>query len=192
MSRTSKTAVLGSGHSYLLEINGDIPSIAQIISQCTPDKRFGTTSNGATLTYTGETHTEQDDMGYVVVTILTKEEVKLKLGMFSWCVDDLTKLSGTIRVAEEGELKVARIGGLNNDNRKSYIVVFEHVDKVNGNIYTIIVGKNTAGLSIAFAKDAVSKIEPEFTAEPQDDDGTLASIVEAPPGYNPAQQTEGT
>lgn len=192
MSRTSKTAVLGSGNNYLMEHNGEMPTIAEIIAMCTEDHLFGTTSNGATVTYTGETHTEQDDMGRVVVTVLTKEEVKLKLGLFSWCVDDLSKLSGTTRTSEEGNLKIARIGGLNHDNRKSYIVVFEHVDKINGNMYVIVVGKNTAGMSLAFAKDSVSKVEPEFTAEPQDDDGTLVAIVEAPPGYNPAQQTEGT
>lgn len=191
MARTQKTAVLGSGHNYILAHTGKLPTVAEIVASCTPENRYGTTYNGATLTYTGEVYTEQDDMGYVTATVLTKEEVKLKLGAFSWNVDMLDKLVSTARVATEGDYKVARLGGLNNDNRESHIVVFEHVDKKNGNIYVILVGKNSNGLSMAWAKDSVTKLEPEFTGEPQDDDGTLVMIVEAPPAQAVAAQTGG-
>ena len=128
MARTQKTAVLGSGHNYILAHTGKLPTVAEIVASCTPENRYGTTYNGATLTYSGEVHTEQDDMGYVTATVLTKEEVKLKLGAFSWNVDMLDKLVSTARVTTEGDYKVARLGGLNNDNRESHIVVFEHVD----------------------------------------------------------------
>lgn len=188
MARDQKTAVLGSGHNYILPYTGTIPTPAQIVAQCVPEKRFGTTYSGATLTYTVETHEESDDMGFVVANILTKEEVKLKLGAFSWNLDMLTKLASTARVVDDGALRVARLGGLDNDSGANHLVVFEHVDKKQGNMYIVIVGSNSNGLSMAFAKDNVTKLEPEFKAVPQDDDGTLVMIIEAPA---PAQNAPG-
>ena len=54
MARTQKTAVLGSGHNniYILEYTGELPTVKEIIESCTPENRYGTTYNGATLTYT--------------------------------------------------------------------------------------------------------------------------------------------
>lgn len=189
MARDKKTAVLGSGHNYILEYTGTLPAVAEIVGQCTAENRYGTTYNGATLTYTAETHEESDDLGYVTATIYTKEDVKLKLGVFSWSPDMLDKLVATCRIAKEGDYTVAKLGGLGNDNRKNYLVVFEHVDKRAGNLYVIIVGKNTNGLSLAFAKDNVTKLEPEFTASPQDDDGTLVMLVAGPPAAGQVQQS---
>lgn len=77
-----------------------------------------------------------------------------------------------------------RLGGLNNDNGKQYMIVFEHVDKQLGNLYIIIVGSNSNGLSMAFAKDNTTKLEPEFSAVPQDTDGTLCMIA-WPKEYTP-------
>lgn len=187
--RTKKTVPLGSGHNYIFDYDGETLDIPAIIAKCTAENRYGTTTGGATLTYTAEKHTETDDLGYVQRTILTKEESKLKLGVFSWAPGMLEKLVATYRSEVKGNYRIHRIGGIDNDNGKKYIVVFEHVDKIYGNLYVIIVGTNTAGLSIAFAKDAVSKLEPEYTAEPNDDEGTQIIIAESLPAT--AQNSEG-
>ena len=56
--------------------------------------------------------------------------------------------------------------------------MFHHEDKIDGDLYVVIVGRNTAGLTLTFAADAGSTVEPEFTAKPHDDDGTLVVIYE--------------
>ena len=45
-------------------------------------------------------------------------------------------------------------------------------------MYVLIVGKNSAALTITFAKDAETVVNPEFKAEPQDDEGTLIQLIE--------------
>ena len=52
-------------------------------------------------------------------------------------------------------------------------VTFLHEDSEDGNIRVTIVGRNEAGFSFTFAKDAESTIEPQFKAHPLDKDGTL-------------------
>lgn len=48
-----------------------------------------------------------------------------------------------------------------------------HEDSEDGDIRVTIVGRNEAGFSFTFAKDAESTIEPQFKAHPMDKDGTL-------------------
>ena len=48
----------------------------------------------------------------------------------------------------------------------------------NGDCWWTIVGKNTAGFEFVYAPDSETKIEPEFTAESLDDDGTLIIFEE--------------
>ncbi|MGN1117759.1 MAG: hypothetical protein ACI4RU_04035, partial [Acutalibacteraceae bacterium] len=50
--------------------------------------------------------------------------------------------------------------------------------KNDGNLVALIKGKNTAGATLTFAKDSGSKLEPTFTAAPQDDEGTLLYLEE--------------
>ena len=190
-ARTSKSVPIGSGYFHVLEYTGTLETLPTLIGKLTASTRFGTTSGGATLTYTGTTHEEKDDLGTVGRVITIEEEVKLKGGIFSWEPGMLEKLCSTARVDNtDVTYNILRLGGLDNDNGKQYVIVFEHVDKQLGNLYIVIVGSNTNGLSLAFAKDNTTKLEPEFTATPQDDDGTLCSIV-WPKNYPAAQNTGG-
>ena len=61
-------------------------------------------------------------------------------------------------------------------NGKSYVVLFYHKDKTDGDIAAMIVGKNTAGLIFSFKKANETILEPKFKAEPLDDEGTLAIV----------------
>lgn len=191
-SRTKKSIPIGSGYFHLIEYTGTLSALADLVGQLKESTRFGTTTGGATLTYAGTTHEEKDDLGTVGRIVTIEEEVKLKGGIFSWEPGMIDKLISTARVDETDQTyNILRIGGLNNDNGKKYVIVFEHIDRQLGNLYIIIVGSNTNGLSIAFAKDNTTKLEPEFTATPQDDDGTLCAIA-WPKNYTPGGTTQTT
>lgn len=175
---SKKRIVLGSGHTYTMEFAGALPEIATIETE---ENRLGHTSAGASLEYTPESYTATDDFGTVTKTIIIKEEALLKLGICTFNGSTLEKLVSTARVTTEGNKRIVKIGGLNNDNGKSWVVLFAHKDKKDGNIYVLIVGKNTAPLTLAFAKDKETVINPEFKAEPQDDEGTLIQYIEEIP-----------
>lgn len=192
MARNKKTVPLGSGRCYVAELTeGMTLQAAELVALCTDENLLGETKNGATLTYTANVHKEQDDHGVLIRVITTDEEAKLKLGVFSWCLDTLTLLAATARKVKEGEYDVLKIGGLNHDDGKSYVVVFKHLDPKEGDLYIAIVGSNTAGLSLAFARDNTTKLEPEFTALPSDDEGTLIKMFEALPAAAAATTQAG-
>lgn len=171
-----KRIVLGSGHTYIMTYTGgDVPAIEDIEKE---ENRLGYTSGGASLEYTPEKYTASDDYGLVTKTILTKEEALLKLGICTFDGTTLEKLTSTARVTTSGNRRIVKIGGIGNDDGKSYVILFAHKDKKDGNIYILIIGKNNAALTLAFAKDAETVINPEFKAEPQDDEGTLIQYVE--------------
>lgn len=178
-NRDKKTVPLGSGRFYLSEFDGTtMPDAAALAALCTEDNLIGETKGGATLTYSFTEHKEQDDHGKLMRILMTEEEAKLKGGIFSWCNATLTKLVRTGRLSTEGKYNVLKIGGLDNDNGKQYIVIFKHIDPKYPPLYVAIVGTNSAGLSLAFARDNTSKLEPEFTALPCDDEGSLIYILE--------------
>lgn len=191
--RDMKTVPLGSGNNYVAEFTTLPATPADIVALCKDENFAGHTTGGATFTYNATTHTEKDDLGFVQRTIITEEEAKLKLGIFIWDPSFLTKLVATGRssVTEDQKYRVTKLGGIDNDNGKKYVVIFEHVDKVYGNLYVVLVGTNTAGLTLQFAKDSTSKLEPEFTAEPHDDKGTLIQIIEKLPETTPSQNSQG-
>lgn len=182
MARNNKSVPLGSGRTYVAELTEEMSLLAaDLVGLCKEENLLGETKNGATLSYTSSTHKEQDDHGVLMRIITTEEEAKLKLGLFSWCNETLTKLVATGRMAMEGDYNVLKLGGLNNDNGKRYVVIFRQIDPQLGDLYVAIVGTNTAGLSLAFARDNTTKLEPEFTALPCDEEGTLIKMFEALP-----------
>lgn len=75
-------------------------------------------------------------------------------------------------------IRTTKIGGAGNAKNKYYVLVFHHEDKQDGDLWVAIVGRNTAGLSLTFAPDAGTLVEPEFTAKPHDEDGTLVVLYE--------------
>lgn len=191
----NKRVALGSGQCYVQEFDGTFPTAEELVAMCTPENHLGYTKNGATVSYSGTVHKEQDDHGHLVRIVTLDEEVKLRLGVFNWTPETLTRLVATGRMVKQGKYNVLKIGGLNNDNGKSYVVVFKQIDPKEGDLYLALVGTNTAGLSLAFARDNATKLEPEFTAQPADDDGTLLVMFEDVPdaesGEATAQTTSG-
>ena len=176
--RTGDPITIGSGKLYFEEYTDTVPTFEAIKALCVPEKRLGLIKSGAALTYTEETYEEKDDLGLASKIITTKEEVKLKAGMITWTGNTLGVLVDRSTVTEEAGVRATKIGGAGNAKGKYYVLVFHHEDKKDGDLWVVIVGRNTAGLSLTFAADAGSLVEPEFTAIPHDDDGTLVVVYE--------------
>lgn len=168
---------LGSGNLYYKEFSGSIPENSAIETE---NNRLGYISGGATLEYKPTIYEAKDDLGIVVKSIITEEEVILKTGILTFNGKTLAALCETGRVSEytSKKIRTVKIGGTKNANGKSYIIHFVHRDPIDGDIRITIIGKNQAGFSLAFAKDKETVIDAEFKALPQDQDGTLIRYQE--------------
>lgn len=191
MDKDVKRIVLGSGENYLKEVTGtvDASDVDQLITDLfTADNRWGDTKNGATLTYTPTSYTVTDDLGRIMETTLTKEEVKLTFGVVAINSKILLPLMETARVETstvDGRV-IVKIGGIVNATGKSYLVGFKHLDAKRGNIYVIIVGKNDGELQFSFNPESETVLNPSFTAGALDEDGTKIIIVMDQPGVGAA------
>lgn len=167
-----ESIVLGSGKLYITEFNdGDeLPSNETVEVD---GNLLGHISGGATIEYKPTFYTAKDDLGAVSKTILTEEEATLKSGLITWCGETLEKICSTARVTTSGNKRIVKVGGVGKQNRKKYFIHFVHEDKEDGDIRVSIVGKNEAGFSFAFAKDAATTVDTEFKAHPMDKEGTL-------------------
>lgn len=166
---------IGSGKVYITEFTGTIPEDADFETDA---NKLGDVSGGATLEYKPSFYTAKSDDGTATKTEITDEEATLKLGVCTWNANTLKNLVTTGSVTEAGGIRTLKIGGKNNDNGKKYAVRFVHTDKADGDARVTVVGSNTAGFSLAFAKDKETVINPEFKAEPMDGEGTLVIFSE--------------
>ena len=160
-----------------MEYEGTMPTTAQI---CVEANLLGYIKGGATLTYTETIYEEKDDLGYVHKIITTEEEAKMKLGLITWNGTTLTKFVDRGKTTEDAQngIRTTKIGGAGNAQGKSYVLCFFHEDKTDGNVWVMITGRNTAGLSLVWGTGAGTVVEPEFTAQPHDSDGTLIEFIE--------------
>ena len=158
--------VLGSGKLYCMEYTGTVPIDSAIEAEA---NLLGHIQGGATVEYKPTFYTCKDDLGVVQKSVLTDEEVIMKSGVMTWVGETLKKLCTTGRM-DGGTLK---IGGIANQDGKSYVLHFVH----EASDYTIrltIVGRNEAGFTLAFAKDKETVVNAEFKAQPKlDTEGTL-------------------
>lgn len=166
---------LGSGKAYIMEYSGTMPEVSAI---CTDDNLLGKIQGGAELTYTTEVHEERDDLGTVAKVVITAEEAVLKLGLITFNGATIAKLADRCKVTEAAGKRTLHIGGAGNAQGKEWVVCFAHEDKVDGNVWVMVRGANQAGLTLTYAVDAGTKVEPEFKALPQDDEGTLITYIE--------------
>jgi len=174
-----KKIVLGSCKLYVVEYSGTIPVDATIETDA---NLLGNVLGGATVSYKPSFYTAEDDLGLVRKTILTKEEVSLKSGIMKFNGAALAKLVSTATVDETVSGKrTLKIGGIGNQDGKSYVVRFLHEDANDGDVRVTIVGQNQSELAIAFAKDKETVINAEFIALPNDTDGTLLIYEEEIP-----------
>ena len=175
--RTKENITLGSGKAYIAEYDAakGMPTETEI---CTEENLLGHIQGGAKLSYSAEPHEEKDDLGLVSKTTVNAEEAILKLGLLTWNGTTLKYLADRCSVTEGDGKRTIKIGGAGNTQGKEWVICFFHEDKKDGNLWVLIRGNNSAGFTLTFAVDAGTKIEPEFKALPQDDEGTLITIVE--------------
>lgn len=173
--RNAEVITLGSGNLLVKEYTDAMPVYTDFDDET---DLLGRIQGGATLEYKGEWYEAKDDTGKVHKTIMTDEEVILKSGLMTWNGKTLEKLCATARVIEEDGIRTVKIGGVGNQNNKSYALCFHHIDKMDGDIWIVVRGVNQGGFSLAFAKDKETVIDAEFKCLPQDDEGTLVTYHE--------------
>ena len=176
--RSKETITLGSGKLYLTAFAESMPTVDDL---CKPENLLAYIKGGASLEYTEETYEEKDDLGMVSKIITTSEEALLKCGLLTWNGSVLQKLLDRCKVTEEAGKRTTKIGGAGNAQGGYYAICFAHEDKVDGNLWILIKGRNTAGATLTFAVDEGTVIEPEFKALPHDEAGTLVELVEEIP-----------
>lgn len=173
--------ILGSGNVHMKLFDGNLPSVDEI---CTDENQISYIQGGATIEYKPSYYTAKDDTRKIQKTVITDEEATMKSGLMTFCGNTLEKICDTARVsyAEKTSTKkkrrIVKIGGGNNQGRKKYVICFHHEDLVDGDIWVMIVGNNQAGFSLAFANDKETVVDAEFTALPQDKEGTLIHYEE--------------
>ncbi len=176
MAKRDKNVItLGSGKLYLQAFSETMPTVEDI---CKADNLLGHIKGGAALEYTEETYEEKDDLGLVSKIITTNEEALLKCGLLTWNGETLQKLIDRCKSTTEGGKRVTKIGGAGNSQGGYYAICFHHEDKTDGDLWVMIKGRNTAGVTLTFASDAGTVVEPEFKAMPHDADGTLIELTE--------------
>ncbi len=175
--RDNKVITLGSGKLYVMEYSGTIPEDSTIEVD---ENLLGLIKGGANIAYTPEFATATDDLGLVKKQKILNEEVVLSTGLITWNGNTLAKLSATGRVTESNGIRTTKIGGLGNDNGKSYVLHFVHEDAADGDVRATIVGKNTSGFTLPFATEETT-VDAEFNALPNDSEGTLLILKEEIP-----------
>ena len=176
MAKRDKTSItLGSGKIYLTPYTDTVPGVETL---CVEENLLGYIKGGASLEYTQETYEEKDDLGFVSKIITTSEEAILKCGLLTWNGTTLKSIIDRCTVTEAVGKRTVKIGGAGNSQGANYAICFHHEDKTDGDIWILIVGRNTAGATLTFAADSGTVIEPEFKALPQDEMGTLVQLIE--------------
>lgn len=175
--RDNKTITLGSGKLYVAEFTGTIPENTTLEVE---ENLLGLIKGGANIAYTPEFATATDDLGLVKKQKIMNEEIVLSTGLITWNGSTLAKLSATGRVEEAAGKRTTKIGGLGKDNGKSYVLRFVHEDAADGNVRATIVGKNTSGFTLPFSNEETT-VDAEFTALPNDSEGTLLILEEEIP-----------
>lgn len=179
MAKRDKSVItLGSGKIYLEAFADTMPTVDTL---CIEKNLLGYIKGGAALEYTEETYEEKDDLGYVSKIITTSEEAILRCGLITWNGTTLQSLVDRCSTTEAAGKRTTRIGGAGNAQGKYYAICFLHEDPADGNVWILIKGRNTAGLTLTFASDEGVLLEPEFRAMPHDENGTLVEFIEEIP-----------
>jgi hypothetical protein len=176
--RDKKTITIGSALPYIMPYVDSVPTVDEI---CKEENLLGYIKSGAALEYTEETYEEKDDLGYVSKIITTSEEALLKMGLLTWNGSTLQQLIDRCQVTEASGKRITKIGGAGNAQGKYYAVCLHHKDPVDGDLWVLIVGRNTAGATLTLAADEGTLVEPEFKAMVQDEKGTLVQLIEEIP-----------
>ena len=176
----SDEIILGSGDLYIVEFSGEIPEDATIEADA---NRAGNIKGGATLEYSTESQTVQDDKGRVKKTIITKETVTFKTGLMTWVKKYMQALIQTARIDEASKANhcIYKLGGLANLNKTRYLWRFVHTRDDGRKLRITVTGKNTGTISLAFQPENETVVDSEITADTLDSAGTLVILDDERP-----------
>lgn len=171
----SDEIILGSGDLYIMEFTGKIPEDTTIEADA---NRAGNIKGGATLEYSIESQTVQDDKGRVKKTIVTKETVTFKTGLMTWVKQYMQALVQTARIDETTKAghRIYKLGGLANLSKTRYLWRFVHTRDDGRKVRITVTGKNTGTISLAFQPENETVVDSEITADTLDDAGTLVIL----------------
>ncbi len=181
MAGETQKVVLGAGKWYVTPWTKGVIDFKTL---CVDDNLIGYTSGGATVTYTPETYTIEDDLGMVKRTFQTKGSAEMKTGLLTWNVKSVSELLSSGKLTEKaattsanGEYKLELSGG--KESLKQFCVAFVYEDDSTGlKMYFGMVSSNTSAISMAFAKDKETTLDLTFTGESNGVDDTILTIVE--------------
>lgn len=171
----SEEIILGSGDLFIVEFNGSIPNDEDIEKD---ENRAGNIKGGATLEYSIESQTVQDDKGRVKKTIITKETVLFKSGLMTWIKTFMQAIIQTARIDETTKQghRIYKLGGLSNLNKTRYLWRFVHTRDDGRKLRITVTGKNTGTISLAFQPENETVVDAEITADTLDSAGTLVIL----------------
>lgn len=171
----SEEIILGSGDLYIVDFTGEIPNDTEIEKD---ENRAGNIKGGATLEYSIESETVQDDKGRVKKTIITKETVLFKTGLMTWIKKFMQAIIQTARIDEAAKTghRVYKLGGLANLNKTRYLWRFVHTRDDGRKLRITVTGKNTGTISLAFQPEKETVVDAEITADTLDSTGTLVIL----------------
>lgn len=183
MPDTGKTqrVVLGAGKWYIAPYTSGALDMETVEEE---DNLLGYTQGGATITFTPETYTIEDDIGMVRKTFQTKASAEMKTGLLTFTTDSLAAMlsvgqaTQTPASASERGKTTLKLGG-GKSALKKFSVVFVYEDDETGFKTRVgMVATNTAPLELVFAKDAETVVDVTFTAESNGVDDTIIVIEE--------------
>ena len=171
----SEEIILGSGDLFITSFTGEIPDDATIENDA---NRAGNIKGGATLEYSMESQTVQDDKGRVKKTIITKETVLFKTGLITWIKNWIKALVQTARIDETTKPghRLFKLGGLSNVNKERWLYRFVHTRDDGRKLRVTVTGKNTGTISMAFRPEDATTVDAEITADTLDKEGTLVIL----------------
>lgn len=186
----SEEIILGSGDLFITKFTGEIPEDTEIEKD---ENRAGNIKGGATLEYSMESQTVQDDKGRVKKTIITKETVLFKTGLITWIKTWIKALVQTARIDETTKAghRLFKLGGLSNVNKERYLYRFVHTRDDGRKLRVTVTGKNTGTISLAFRPEDATTVDAEITADTLDKEGTLVILDDELP-TSETGQTSGS
>lgn len=171
----SEEIILGSGDLFVVQFSGEIPDDTTIEKDA---NRAGNIKGGATLEYSMESQTVQDDKGRVKKTIITKETVLFKTGLITWVKNWIKALVQTARIDETTKPghRLFKLGGLSNVSKERWLYRFVHTRDDGRKLRVTVTGKNTGTISMAFQPEDATTVDAEITADTLDKEGTLVIL----------------
>lgn len=203
-TQTKKT-LYGSGKVYSTDFKAtEFPVIADfnamtaeesktaydyIKKVCVPENRIGLLKGGYQFQLSTENLSDQDDLGELKIDTIKKETGVSSFNLFNVDGAIIASQYPTAEYSEASDgSSLAAIGGLEHIDETIHVIIFERVDKKNGNTYVIAAGKNISGLTVGYNLDNVGTLPVQIACEPLNERGHLCWFYTPPTSATPTVQ----